>query len=122
LEIIGKETPVVDGLEIGESGHSVYAPPKSTVEELTPETIPSIPSPTLAPSRLGKYQFGRKNLRRTPVGQTDAAVTKKQKLQCELMEIKIYKHRLECLRIERDLSLPRSTFTEKVFEPVSLNE
>jgi hypothetical protein len=93
LEILGKKTPVVDGLEIGESGHSVNVPPKSTVEELTTETISSIPSPTLAPKKI-KYQFGRKNLRRTPVGQTDAAVTKKQKLQCELMEIKIYKHRL----------------------------
>jgi hypothetical protein len=82
---------VVDGLEIGECGHAVYTPPKSAVEELAPKTLLSIPTPTIAPSQLGKYQFGRKNLRRTPVGQTDAAVTKKQKLQCELMEIKIYR-------------------------------
>jgi hypothetical protein len=47
---------VLDGLGIGESGHSVYAPPKSAVKELTPETIPSIPSPTLAPSRSIRAQ------------------------------------------------------------------
>jgi len=41
---------------------------------------------------------------------------RKVDLQNELMEIKIYKHRLEVLKLEKDIGLPTSKFTKVIFE------
>lgn len=41
---------------------------------------------------------------------------KRKKLQCSLLEMKLYKHRLECLKLEKELLLPSSTFTYELFD------
>lgn len=100
LDIIGKDSPVLDGLDVPESGDipsGIHAD-----EENCP---PVTPMPTPRPRQIIRP------LNRRP-SNVDPNLTQKRKLQCELLEVEVYKRKLECLKMENDLALPKSKFTE----------
>jgi hypothetical protein len=104
LEIIGKDSPVIEGLDIRETDDPVVAIPQASPCPRTPST--SDPSPT------GNHSRTRKDINNEEIGV-------KRKLQCELMQIKIYKNKLEVMKLERELSLPPSSYATDVLDNVN---
>jgi len=114
LEIIGKTSPTLDGLPIGESGNHV-----PSVEEILSdneiehtETLQSTQEQSLneksKPSKRKRCETESPN---TTEAETERS--KKASLQNTLMEIQIYKLRLECLKRERELCISVSNITRK---------
>jgi len=143
IDILGGESPVVEGLNIGESQRPstpVNVPNSSalavtmssasapTVSSLSVPTVSSVSAPTVSAtppttnstaSQLfvnGVPAGGideRRNRKRKLFVQrdNDESTDEKRALQKELMKAKIYKHKLEILKLERELDLPNSEFT-----------
>jgi len=128
LEIIGKDSCVVNGLPIGETedvipveaeqhaasfvaaGESVILDKDVEIEVDKPPTpcpTSSLPQSSVTPRNPKKWQFKCVH---------DTLGQKKRELQCELMKLKIYKPKLEVLKLEKELSLPPSEFTKKFSE------
>jgi len=89
------------------------SPPTSTnatttrVDEKAPESyINGVPSVALNSKRSNKRKLylGR---------DCNESYEQKRSLQNDLMKIKIYKHKLEILKLERELNLPESEFTSE---------
>jgi len=108
LEIIGKDTAVVEGLAIGESG-------KPAEEQLMERDENHNPAAENSTSMDQSNSSGsKKNVKRRYL-EDSTHIQKKIDLQIELMEIKIYKHRLEALQLEKEIGIPRSKFTNIIF-------
>lgn len=104
IDIIGSETAVVEGLAIGETGNAVPST-ASTNEDLVE-------------GDNGRHLLRLEKRRNSRVEKSDEKeeqLAKKRTLQCELLHLSVYKTRLEALKLERELSLPVSTFTEALF-------
>jgi hypothetical protein len=113
-DIIGEDSPVLDGLRIPESGRR--QPPAAPEQEVEfDEEGEPISTPPLR----------RQKKRR--VAQSELLDVKRQK-QVELLELQAYKTRLDCLKLERDLQLEPSDYTKSlirlvaVFEPGEVDE
>jgi len=73
----------------------------------TPCPTTSLPQSSATPRNAKKRQFKCID---------DTLGHEKRELQCELMKLKIYKHKLEVLKLERELTLPPSEFTKQLTE------
>jgi hypothetical protein len=117
LEIIGKDSPVIDGLDIGETDDPVVANPQESPCPRTPSQIPR----ELSASKVTSDPSPTENRSRTWKDINNEEIGVKRKLQCELMQIKLYKHKLEVMKLERELSLPPSTYATDVLDNVNYN-
>lgn len=107
LQIIGTESVVIDGLPIGESGE-----PELNVEDAHHEDVlESTPNSDGPSSRLPKRPHRSKAKL-----SADEEELKRKKLQTTLMEVTIYKTRLEAYQLEKTLSLPLSEYTKVLFD------
>jgi len=73
-------------------------------------TEPETPPPTN--SRIASGE--RNKLKRRFINTQSEEQIQKHKLQSELMQIKIYKHKLEVFKLEKELNLPASDFTKEL--------
>jgi hypothetical protein len=106
-DIIGVDSPVLDGLRIPESGRP--QPPAAPEPEVEyDEEGEPISTPLL-----------RRQKRR--VVQSELLDVKRQK-QVDLLELQDYKTRLDCLKLERDLKLAPSDYTKGLIKIVAVFE
>jgi len=102
LDIVGRESPTVEGLDIGETGNHV-----PTVQMIHEENE-SFEIPDSFPHK--KIQ---KSKRHTQMYESDE-IPYSKKLKDELIEITVYKTKLEALKLERELGLLPSTLTSAI--------
>lgn len=111
---MGRNSVTIDGIPVGETG-SIVTPLEGFGEDSSRDEI--IGSPPRRPSTSAGTSSSSTNRKRSHpeksgISEVDA---KRKTLQNNLMEIKIYKARLECLRLEGELMLPHSEFTSPLF-------
>lgn len=104
LDIINRDSPLIDGLDLPESGQ---------VEVLPTVTV----APEIAAPQASNINANRK---RSAQPSTASFETKEKKLRLEMMEIEIYHRKLQCLKLERELNLNTSIYTRNI-TPLSLS-
>jgi len=123
--IVGQNSPVETGLSIKESGSpQIIVSNFAHNEDLsldflldeeaqdrpsTSQVLDSVPHATLS-SRPQKRR--RSSVADEP--EVDNGASRKRELQFEVLEIQVYKHKLECLKLERELQIETSKFTENL--------
>jgi len=114
IEIIGVESPVLDGLPVGESGDPVTPPPSTAdLSQLSPSmNEDDEPAGTSAGVNVTPKsdKVGRK---RKPRFVHSDILDMKRKKQTELLEVSIYNEKLKTYEMEQKLNLPPSKFTRE---------
>jgi len=126
---MGRDSCVVNGLPIGETGDCI---PVETAENVAPSSVDddeltdknaevevdkqNSPLPIVCVSQTADTPRNPKKRQFKCMNMNNSSANEKRELQCELMKLKIYKHKLEVLKLERELTLPPSEYTKEICE------
>lgn len=134
LDILGKDSKVVDGLRLPESGDNVIiACGNETDEDIANDEWKNFP-PTTSNVRSDSNNYVTSNMPNTNSLNENSTQTRKrknriettlapnkkhsaeeaEKLKRELMKVEIYHRKLQILKIEEELGLPYSEFTRDI--------
>jgi hypothetical protein len=127
ISIVGSSSVAVDGLDVGESGVSsrLELEPDGEEEDFEPgggnyrslvTASTASTSAIVASSSRGATSTSSLLGKRKQKNRNGNDEESKKFLQCQLMDIKIYKHRLECYKFEQELGFPTSSFTRPLFD------
>ena len=98
-DIIGEDSPVIQGLRIPESGRANIS--YLADDEELPATLNSNLGIVVPPRKKRRVELSE-------------LLELKRKKQLELLDLEIYKRKLECLKLERELDVQKSTFTQSL--------
>ncbi|XP_067014637.2 uncharacterized protein [Anabrus simplex] len=113
IDIIGKESPIVTSLGVNETWEKPLE--ETTACENNAEATPVVVGDETPCSSKGQKR--KKISSESSLHHTDYQEIQRRKkiaLQNELLEIQIYKSKLEALKLERDLGLPMSHYTKDI--------
>ncbi len=108
--LVGVDSPIIDGLDVGETGRHVTAGSSSAQPSIQDED--ALPDHELGETPV---TVNSRKRRRVPERPSDESLAKKkQELQIELIESQIYLNKLNALKLERELKITTSHITENL--------
>jgi len=123
LDIVGKDSPVVEGLAVGEVGTGTdnNLNPESELELHTAQSsislmFPALPGPSGATTVEKTSAPPHSKKRKISAEEKDEVLIAKWKAQTELLVQQAYNVKLQNWRLERELGIERSTLTKDLME------